>query len=98
MTYIELANEELVPRVEKAIAGLMVRQDGFHPRESYFKYIGNKIKGVQNALAAHREEMQKLDSAEEILALATVIESEALPTHMDGAKLVAGYLREYASD
>lgn len=92
---VKLANEEMVPRAEKAIItliGLIADTDNVENQER----LENKANGVRLVLEAHREQLQNLKTTTDIIILATLIEEGMEDKVREGTQLMKSYLLEYA--
>ena len=97
MATAAIGNEELVPRVEKAIATLTELRDalptGFGDDEKV--RLTNKIEGMELVLNAQRERFQNMKTPQDVVTLAAMIAMDIDPKHEQGVNLVQGYLMEY---
>jgi hypothetical protein len=97
MANVAIGNEELVPRIEKAIVILTEMRDAHTMPEEKVR-LTNKIEGMELTLNAQRERFQHMRTAKDVFALAAMITTDIDPKHEQGIKLVQGYLLEYAAD
>lgn len=94
MTYIALANEELVPRIERAITTLTeLRATRKEAKE--ITRLTNKIDGLVIILNDQRERFQNMRTVRDAAILCDMIEITSNPEHEAAVKLVQGYLAEY---
>jgi hypothetical protein len=94
MMNVEIANEEMVPRVKRAILNLAQLEAGTtDPKER--ERLGNKIAGVQATLATHHERFRNMRTPEDLVTLAAMVAVGVEPQHVEGAALVQGYLMDY---
>lgn len=97
MATAEIGNEELVPRIEKAIANLKELREalpaGFGDDEKV--RLANKIEGMELVLNAQRERFQNMKTPQDVVTLAAMIAMDVDPQHEQGVNLVQGYLMEY---
>jgi hypothetical protein len=94
MATFAIGNEEMVPRMEKAIAALKeIRETRVGDEEK--TRLTNKIEGLEVVLEAHRERFQNMKKKEDVLALAAMIEIGTDEKHAQGVNLAQGYLMEY---
>lgn len=91
---IILANEDMVPRCEQAIINLNALAAKAGTEEEQER-LNNKSDGVRATLEAQRERFQNMKDNRDVAALAVMIEIVADGKHLDGVKLVQGYLMEY---
>lgn len=94
MANAAIGNEELVPRIEKAIATLTeLRETRTSPDEK--TRLTNKIEGMELVLNAQRERFQNMKTPQDVVTLAAMIAMDVDPKHEQGVNLVQGYLMEY---
>lgn len=94
MSNAQIGNEELVPRIEKAIVTLTeIRADRKDPDEKI--RLTNKIEGIELVLNAQRERFQHMKTPQDVVTLAAMIAMDVDPKHEQGVNLVQGYLMEY---
>lgn len=94
MSNAKIGNEELVPRIEKAIVTLTeIRADRKDPDEKI--RLTNKIEGIELVLNAQRERFQHMKTPQDVVTLAAMIAMDVDPKHEQGVNLVQGYLMEY---
>lgn len=97
MTMVEIGNEELVPRIKKAIGTLKeLREVRVGAVEK--ARLTNKIEGMEFILNQHDLRFQNMRTAEDVVTLAAMIAVAADPKHAQAVNLVQGYLMEYARD
>lgn len=94
MTMVEIGNEELVPRIEKAIATLKELREG-QENEDERGRLDSKIEGLEFILSTQGERFQHMRTQEDAVALASMVAMNAYPWHGAAVKLVQGYLMEY---
>lgn len=94
MTMVEIGNEELVPRIEKAIVILTEMCDA-HTNTDEKVRLTNKIEGMELVLNAQRERFQHMRTPQDVVTLAAMIAMDVEPKHEQGVNLVQGYLMEY---
>ena len=94
MSNAQIGNEELVPRIEKAIVTLTkIRAERKDPDEKI--RLTNKIEGIELVLNDQRERFQHMRTPEDVITLAAMIAMDIDPKHEQGVNLVQGYLMEY---
>ena len=97
MATVAIGNEELVPRIEKAIANLNELREGREGAEEKAR-LTNKIEGLELILEAQRERFQHMQTPEDVLTLAVMVGTGADAKHAEAVNLVQGYLVEYAAE
>lgn len=93
MATAEIANEEMVTRVETAICRLKTLRD--ERRVTGQTRLTNKIEGMELILNDNRERFQNLRNADDVVTVAAMIEVVAAPEHAQAANLIQGYLMDY---
>lgn len=93
-TMVEIGNEELVPRIEKAIVTLTEIRAARKGQDEKIR-LTNKIEGIELVLNAQRERFQHMKTPQDVVALAAMIAMDVDPKHEQGVNLVQGYLMEY---
>lgn len=94
MATVAIGNEELVPRIEKAITNLKELREqrtGADEKER----LNWKIEGLERILDQQRERFQHMRTPQDVLTLAAMINMNAYPWHGQAVNLVQGYLMEY---
>jgi hypothetical protein len=94
MANAKIGNEELVPRIEKAITTLTEMRDVRKGQDEKIR-LTNKIEGMELVLNAQRERFQNMRTPQDVVALAAMIAMDVDPKHKQGVDLVRGYLMEY---
>lgn len=97
MTMVEIGNEELVPRIKKAIGNLKELREVRVGDEEKTR-LTNKIEGMEFILNQHDLRFQNMRTAKDVVTLAAMIATGADPKHAQAVNLVQGYLMEYAKD
>lgn len=97
MTMVEIGNEELVPRIKKAIDNLQKLRETRVGAEEKAR-LTNKIEGMEFILNQHDLRFQNMRNAKDVVTLAAMIATAADPKHAQAVDLVQGYLMEYAAD
>lgn len=97
MATVEIGNEELVPRIEKAIVNLKELREGREGAEEKVR-LTNKIEGMELILHEQGERFQNMKTAKDVVTLAAMIAVGAEENHAQAVNLVQGYLMEYATD
>lgn len=92
---VKLADEEMVPRAEKALLTLKMLAEGATTDEQRERLL-NKAEGVSMTLDAYREHFQNLKVTADVIALADLIVENVEEKYLPGVKLIQGYLMEYA--
>lgn len=97
MATFAIGNEEMVPRIEKAIVILKeIRERHTAPEEK--TRLTNKIEGLEVILEAHEERFQHMRSKDDVVVMAAMIAHDADPKHAEAVNLAQGYLMEYYGD
>jgi hypothetical protein len=94
MATAEIANEEMVTRVETAIRRLKVLRDERKATAEKTR-LTNKIEGMELILNDNRARFQNLRNADDVVTVAAMIEFVAAPEHAQAANLIQGYLMDY---
>jgi hypothetical protein len=99
MATAEIGNEELVPRIEKAIAVMKELREALPAMFGQEKVrLTNKIEGMELVLNAQRERLQNMKTPQDVVTLAAMIATNQFdPKYEQGIKLVQSYLMEYAA-
>ena len=97
MATAEIGNEELVPRIERAIVNLKALRDALPAEfgDDEKVRLTNKIEGMELVLNAQRERFQNMKTPQDVVTLAAMIVMDIDPKHEQGVNLVQGYLMEY---
>jgi hypothetical protein len=97
MANVAIGNEELVPRIKKAIGNLKELREVRVGDEEKAR-LTNKIEGMQLILNQHDLRFQNMRNAQDVVTLAAMIATGADEKHAQAVNLVQGYLMEYAAD
>lgn len=97
MANVAIGNEEMVPRIKKAIGNLKELREVRVGDEEKVR-LTNKIEGMELILRQHDLRFQNMKTAKDVVTLAAMIETGADPKHAQAVNLVQGYLMEYAKD
>lgn len=97
MANVAIGNEELVPRIKKAIGTLKELREVRVGDEEKAR-LTNKIEGMEVILNQHDLRFQNMQTAKDVVTLAAMIATGADPKHAQAVNLVQGYLMEYAAD
>jgi hypothetical protein len=97
MTMVGIGNEEMVPRIKKAIGNLKELREVRVGAEEKVR-LTNKIEGMEFILNQQGERFQNMRTAKDVVTLAAMIATGADPKHAQAVNLVQGYLMEYAKD
>lgn len=97
MANVAIGNEEMVPRIKKAIGNLKELREVRVGDEEKAR-LTNKIEGMELILNQHDLRFQNMKTAKDVVTLAAMIATGADPKHAQAVNLVQGYLMEYAAD
>lgn len=97
MANVAIGNEEMVPRIKKAIGNLKELREVRVGDEEKAR-LTNKIEGMELILNQHDLRFQNMKTAKDVVTLAAMIATGADPKHAQAVNLVQGYLMDYAAD